>query len=116
MIVEGQSCAITPIYRAANGRAQAGVSIVVCLTTAGRKAALGGGLPFRLPNGSIGSCSFTVSARVGGTSDEWIGIHTNGIHTIPMEYIRNGMEWYPLQCKGLHTNAPVTAVGCSGPG
>ena len=64
----------------------------------------------------MGSCSFTVSARVGGTSDEWIGIHTNGIHTIPMECIRNGMQWYPLQCKGLHTNAPVTAVGCSGLG
>ena len=50
------------------------------------------------------------------TGDQSIGIHTNGIDTIPMEYIRNGMEWYPLQCKRLHTTAPVKTVGCSGPG
>ena len=27
-----------------------------------------------------------------------IGIHSNGMDTIPMECIHNGMDWYALQC------------------
>ena len=40
--------------------------------------------------------------RPGGAGDEWIGIHCNGIHTCPLECIRNGLDWQPMQWFPLH--------------
>ena len=47
-------------YRAANGRAQAALSTVVCLPPEDREAAFGDGLPFRQTNGSMRSPPYTV--------------------------------------------------------
>ena len=33
-----------------------------------------------------------------------IGIHSYGMDTIPMECIRNGMDWYAMHCYPFHTN------------
>ena len=100
-------------YRAANGRAQDGHKPLIPPSFAGlrrtEKSLSAAGCPSDCPTGSIGSCSFTVSARVGGTSDEWIGIHTNGIHTIPMECIRNGMQWLSIAMQRI-------AYQCTGDG
>ena len=38
----------------------------------------------------------------GASSDEWIGIHCNGIHTYPLECIRNGLDTYPLDSIAYH--------------
>ena len=32
-----------------------------------------------------------------------IGIHSNGMDTIPMECIRNGMDWYAMHCYPFHS-------------
>ena len=43
----------------------------------------------------------------GGGSDEWIAIHSNGIHTYPLEWTAAwiGLDWYPMHWNPLHTNA-----------
>ena len=46
-----------------------------------------------------------LSEPQGGPGDECIGNHCNGIHTYPMECIRNGMQWYPMHWIPLHTIA-----------
>ena len=32
-----------------------------------------------------------------------IGIHSNGMDTIPMECIRNGLDWIGMQCIAIHS-------------
>ena len=44
------------------------------------------------PGGSIGPCE-SACGRPDSTADLSIGIHRNGIDTIPMECIRNGLDW-----------------------
>ena len=45
-----------------------------------------------------------LSEPQGGPGDECIGNHCNGIHTYPMECIRNGMQWYPMHWIPLGTS------------
>ena len=94
-----------PNYRAANIRAQAGVATVVGLPAAGRKIAAGRRLATVLaPVRPDRSCD-PAAGRRNTTGDQSIDIHCNGIDIIPMECIRNGMDWYPLHWSPLHTNA-----------
>ena len=39
---------------------------------------------------------YRVRSRVGAASAQWIGIHSNGIHTYPL-------EWIGIQCIGVHS-------------
>ena len=72
-------------YRAANGCAQEVIFGVVCLTTAGRKPSPETGCPpAGLPEASIVPRDH-VHRRVDDAGDEWIGIHSNGIDTGPLE-------------------------------
>ena len=103
-------------YRAANTRAQGAVSDPFPgLPGAGNPMPSTIRPPVPYQEGPDRSRDPT-SGPGGSMRDQSIGMHTNGIDTIPMECIRNGMQWYPLQCKPLHTSPLVTTVGCSGPG
>ena len=72
-------------YRAANSRAQVSCLTVVCLTTAARKPSPETGCPpAGLPGASIVPRDH-VHGRVDDAGDEWIGTHSNGIDTCPLE-------------------------------
>ena len=40
-----------------------------------------------------------------------IGIHSNGMDTIPMECIHNGMDWYAMHCIPMDSNRLLSAEG-----
>ena len=49
--------------------------------------------------------------RHGDGCDQWIGIHSNGIHTYPMECTRDGLDWYPMQWIPMHTIGYQSTTG-----
>ena len=72
-------------YRAANGRAQGADSTVVCLPRRAVKLPSETSCPpAGLPGASIVPRDH-VHGRVDNAGDEWIGIHSNGIDTCPLE-------------------------------
>ena len=72
-------------YRAPNGRAQAGVYGVVCLPRRAAKLPSETSCPpAGLPGASIVPRDH-VHGRVDDAGNEWIGIHSNGIDTGPLE-------------------------------
>ena len=80
------------VYRAANGRAQEAVCTVVCLTTAGRIRNTGCGFTTDPPPEGPDPPLDPAFGRRNAIGDQSIGIHSNGMHTIPMEYMSNGMQ------------------------
>ena len=83
-------------YRAANGRAQAACSALFACPRRGQIFNTGGGFPTDPPQEGPGASLNLVSGRRNSMGGQSIGIHANGMGTIPMECIRNGMDWYAM--------------------
>ena len=64
----------------------------------------GGGFPADSPREEPSRARDPTSGRRHSMGIHSIGIHSNGMDTIPMECIRNGMDWYAMHCNALHTN------------
>ncbi len=92
-------------------RGPGGLFTVVRLTTVGCKTGSGHGLPSPAFAERRILLRDHVSRRTGDRRDQWIGIHSNGIHTYPMECIRHGMDWYPMQWIQLHTIGYQSTAG-----
>ena len=67
--------------------------------------------PLRRCSGATGrSCNRTLQ-RGRFTDCESIGVHSNGVHTYPLQWTsscngpRHGMHWYAMHWSPLHTNA-----------
>ena len=85
VVSAGKKMRDKPNYRAANIRAQAALSTVVCLPRRAEKPSPEAGCPpAGLPGASIVPRDH-VHGRVDNAGDEWIGIHSNGIDTCPLE-------------------------------
>ena len=56
----------------------------------------GGGFPTDPPQEGPGASLNLVSGRRNSMGGQSIGIHANGMGSIPMECIRNGMDWYAM--------------------
>ena len=72
-------------YRAANGRAQACGSTVVCLPAAGRIFNTRCGFTTDPPPEGPDSSHDLASGRRNAIGDQSMGIHCNGIHTHQLE-------------------------------
>ena len=63
----------------------------------------GGGFPTDPPREEPSRARDPTSGRRHSMGIHSIGIHSNGMD-IPMECIRNGMDWYGMHCNAFHTN------------
>ena len=66
----------------------------------------GGGFPADSPPEEPSRARDPTSGRRNSMGIHSNGIHSNGMDTIPMECIRNGMEWISMHCISIpfHTN------------
>ena len=63
----------------------------------------GGGFPTDPPREGLSRARDPTSGRRHSMGIHSIGIHSNGMGTIPMECIRNGMEWIGRQSIAIHS-------------
>ena len=56
----------------------------------------GGGFPADSPPEEPSRARDPTSGRRNSMDDQSIGIHSNGMGIMPMECIRNGMDWYAM--------------------
>ena len=99
--------------RAVNGRAQAGVSSVVCLPQRGRIFSTSCGFTSDPPPEGPDPSLDLASGRRDAIGDQWIGIHSNGIDTYPLEWtaswnglVSNALESIAYQCNSSPATAP----------
>ena len=91
-------------YRAANIRAQATALGPTYSPQRGSFFGPGCGFPTDPQQEGSDPPLDLASGRRNSMDDQSIGIHSNDVDTIPMECIRNGMDWYPMHWSPLHHN------------
>ena len=100
MISAGKSCAITRIIAQRTDVRKR----PFCSPHRGWLCGSGGGFPTDPPWEGLSRAHDPTSGRRHSMGGQSIGIHRNGIDTIPMECIRNGLDWYGMDCNPFHTN------------
>ena len=92
VISEGQRCAITVFIARRTGVRKR----PFCSPHPGWLCGPGGGFPADSPREEPSRARDPTSGRRHSMGIHSIGIHCNSMDTIPMECIRNGMDWYAM--------------------
>ena len=100
-------------YRAANGRAQLAASASIACPRRCRIFSTGGGFTSDPPPEGPDPSRDLASGRRDAIGDQWIGIHSNGMHTYPLKWtaswnglVSNALESIAYQCNSSPATAP----------